>query len=374
MKIAVDSNVFTTQKYGGVSRYLVRLAEEFNHAGNDVKIFGWLHTNRHLLQARGDLTQMHYIDNFPRYTRRIAHHVGDLMAGEQISRWAPDIIHESFCHNRAVGPKSLPRVCTVHDMIHELFPEFWGRQDRTPEYRKATIERCNAVICVSESTRNDLLGMIDVDPEKVHVIHHGFEHMGGRQDIDPVEQRKLDSVSEFPYLLYVGARHGYKNFCRFLQGVALSGLHYQMQVVAFGGGALTSAESVLIADLGIAPSRVVQLSGSDALLEHLYCNATAFVYPSLYEGFGFPPLEAMAQECPVIASKTSSIPEVIGDAAEYFDPVDVSSIAAALCLVVANVQRRIQLVKLGRERLKVFSWSKCAKQTLDIYKSIMHKE
>lgn len=370
MKIAVDSNVFTTQKYGGVSRYLVRLAEELNQAGNDVKVFGWLHTNQYLLQAQGDLTQMCYIDKFPRYTRRIAHHVGDLLAGEQISRWAPDIIHESFCHNRAVGPKSLPRVCTVHDMIHEIFPEFWGRQDRTPEYRKATIERCNAVICVSESTRNDLLGMIDVDPDKVHVIHHGFEHMGVSHHLDELEQSLLESVTKYPYLLYVGGRHGYKNFGRFLQGFATSRLRNQMHIVAFGGGPLNGDELKLMADLNISDSQVIHMRGSDSLLEHLYSNAIAFVYPSLYEGFGFPPLEAMAQDCPVIASNTSSMPEVIGDAAEFFEPLDVDSISAALCKVIENTGRRKELVDLGRARLEFFSWQECARKTLEVYQRI----
>jgi glycosyltransferase involved in cell wall biosynthesis len=253
-------------------------------------------------------------------------------------------------------------------MIHELFPALWGRRDRTPEYRKATIKRCNAVICVSESTRNDLLGMIDVDPDKVHVIHHGFEHMGVCQDIDAIEKSKLSALTGCPYLLYVGGRQGYKNFSRFLQGFAISRLSSQMKVVAFGGGPLTAAERSLIAELGISPSGVIQLSGSDALLEHLYRNAVAFVYPSQYEGFGFPPLEAMAQDCPVIASNTSSMPEVIGDAAEYFDPLDVDSISTALSVVVNNAVRRSSLVDLGRNRVNNFSWHECARKTFAVYR------
>lgn len=371
MRIAFDSNVFTLQKYGGVSRYLVRLGEELLREGNAVRVFGWLHTNRHLTDSGMRLTGMRYVKCFPRLTRRMAHHAGDLLGGWEMRRWQPDLIHESFCHARRVGPGSVARVCTIHDLIHELYPEYWGRMDRTPEYRRKTLERCQAVICVSESTRRDLLRLVDVDPAKVHVVHHGFDHISAAGGLSPAEEVELAAVVRAPYLLYVGARYCYKNFQGFLRGLAHSSVRREFRVVAFGGGAWTRVESDLINQLGFSEGEVVQLGGSDALLHKLFLRATAFVYPSIYEGFGFPPLEAMARGCPVIASNASSMPEVIGNAAEFFDPSDIHAIGDALEAVVTSRERREELVKCGYERLQAFSWGKCASETMDVYQSVM---
>ncbi|MEI7909909.1 MAG: glycosyltransferase family 1 protein [Verrucomicrobiota bacterium] len=371
MRIGIDSNVFTMQKYGGVSRYLVRLGEELMQTGNAVRVFGWLHTNRHLTESGRRLTGMRYVNRFPRFTRRLAHQVGDLLTGWEMQSWKPDLIHESFCHARRVGPGTVPRVCTIHDLIHELFPQYWGRMDRTPEYRRKTLERCQAVICVSESTRRDLLKVVEVDPAKVHVVHHGFDHMSRVGGLTPAEEDELAGAGRAPYLLYVGARHGYKNFQGFLRGLALSAVRHDFRVVAFGGGAWTGEESALIKQLGFAAGQVVQLGGSDALLHELFCGASAFVYPSFYEGFGFPPLEAMARGCPVIASNASSMPEVIGTAAEFFDPSDIPGIGAALEAVVTSQVRRDELINRGHERLQEFSWAKCASQTMEVYQSVL---
>jgi len=371
MRIAIDSNIFTMQKYGGVSRYLVRLGEELVRLGNDVGVFGWLHANRHLAESEVGLTGMRYVKGFPKFTRRLAHYAGDFSAGMEMSRWKPDLIHESYCHARMVGTRATPRVCTVHDMIHELFPHYWGRMDRTPEYRRKTIERCHAVICVSESTRRDLLSLVDVDPAKVHVIHHGFEHNCDLRPLSPAEDFVHRRFAASSYLLYVGARHGYKNFEGLLRGLVQAQLHRDLGIVAFGGGALTAREAKLIKDLDIPPDHVVQVGGSDALLHKLFGTAVAFVYPSLYEGFGFPPLEAMAQSCPVVSSNASCMPEVIGDAAQFFDPSDVPAIGAAIEAVVRSTQRRQELVRRGHERLKAFSWAKCAAETMDVYRSVL---
>jgi glycosyltransferase involved in cell wall biosynthesis len=371
MRISIDSNIFTMQRYGGVSRYLVLLSEELKNLGNEVEIHGWLHTNRYLRDSPAGLTQMRYIERFPRFTRRLAHHAGDLLANKRLAQDPPDLIHESFYHNRRVGPPDTPSVCTVHDMIHELYPQLWGSMDRTPEYRKASIDRCNAVICVSENTKKDLLRLCDVDPNKIHVVHHGFEHMPPASPLSLADESAFDSLKTQPFLLYVGSRSAYKNFNGFLQGLAQSGLSRELAVIAFGGKPFTQTERHLMESLGLVTAKIRQLSGSDALLRALYRKAEAFVYPSLYEGFGFPPLEAMAEGCPVIASNTSSMPEVIGDAAEYFDPLDSDSIAKALVAVIGNLPHRCKLVTLGYQRLKKFSWAECARRTLDVYHSVI---
>jgi glycosyltransferase involved in cell wall biosynthesis len=370
MRIAFDSNIFTMQKYGGVSRYMVRLGEELGKTGNEVEVFGWLHKNRYLAESAALKTRMRYLNEFPSRTRRLSHLLGDMIADVRLAVWRPEIIHESFCHARAVGYGKTPRVCTIHDLIHHKFPEYRGQMNRVPEYQQKTIDRCDAVICVSESTKRDLLECMKVDPSKVHVVHHGFEHASGESILNSQESMLLAELSAAPYLLYVGARDGYKNFKGFLKALAASHYGRDLRVIAFGGNPFSAEEQSLIQKLGYGAETIRQCSGSDAILRALYRSAEAFVYPSLYEGFGFPPLEAMAEGCPVISSNASSMPEVIGDSAEFFEASSIDSIASALDAVIHSESRRNELRELGAHRVHCFPWSKCVIKTEQIYKSL----
>ena len=144
-------------------------------------------------------------------------------------------------------------------------------------------------------------------------------------------------------------------------------------LVCFGGGAFTTREIALIKALNIDTKRVRQVPGSDEMLAGFYKAASAFVYPSLYEGFGIPPLEAMSFACPVVCSNVSSIPEIVGDAAEMFDPYDIESIQLAIERVVQDEELKSELINRGKERIKQFSWERCAQETLKVYKKISGK-
>jgi glycosyltransferase involved in cell wall biosynthesis len=168
----------------------------------------------------------------------------------------------------------------------------------------------------------------------------------------------------------VGHRGGYKNFKGMLLAVASrKELRKDFDIIAFGGPAFNASEIDLIHKAGLRDGSVHQISGGDAILGQLYREASAFVYPSLYEGFGLPLLEAMAHGCPVVSSNTSSMPEVVGQAGEYFSPIDIGEQADAICNVVFDLSRREGLVHLGNEQLNNFSWRKCAEETLDLYKN-----
>jgi len=175
-----------------------------------------------------------------------------------------------------------------------------------------------------------------------------------------------------PFILFVGARGGYKNFDRLLQAYAgRSILHESYDLVAFGGGDFSGNERALVRSLGLNENQVRQLGGDDAVLSVLYQQASLFVYPSLYEGFGIPPLEAMSLDCPVICSNTSSMPEVVGNAAVQFNPHDIDSIANALEAVITNPTLQADLRQRGRERLHAFSWHRCALETLNVYRKVL---
>ena len=178
-------------------------------------------------------------------------------------------------------------------------------------------------------------------------------------------------ISGAPYLLYVGQRSGYKNFDRLLKAFAADReLQVDYRLVCFGGGALTEEERAAFSHYGLQKARVLQVDGGDDMLASLYKQAEVFIYPSLYEGFGIPPLEAMASGCPVISSDVSSMPEILGDAAEYFQPEDTQLLLAAITRVLNSAEHATNLKESGLRRAKNYTWKKCAEETLLAYSAL----
>ena len=175
-----------------------------------------------------------------------------------------------------------------------------------------------------------------------------------------------------PYVLFVGQRSGYKNFEALLRAFAASErLKGDLRILCFGGGPLSTAELSLASELGLGSHHLSQLRGSDKLLGNAYAHAIALAYPSLYEGFGFPPLEAMSAGCPVLVSNTSSLPEVVGDAAIKFDPKNIEELRTAIERVTVSDEVRRELIAAGHERRKQFSWPRCVERTIDVYRKLV---
>ncbi len=279
----------------------------------------------------------------------------------------PALVHETYFQRRRLAPKSCPIVLTVYDMIHEKFPDLFKRTDLTSKNKRTAVARADLRICISEHTRRDLIEIFAVPPHKTITIPLGFE-----LDAPAESGTATTEVQATPYLLYVGNRHHYKNFDRLLRAYAGSpGLHRNFSLVAFGGPPLSSDEYALMSRLKIPQHKVIWERGSDVLLSALYRRAAAMVYPSLYEGFGIPPLEAMSRDCPVICSNTSSIPEVVGTAAVLFDPLDAQAIGSAIESVVNSESMRRELIARGRQRIKAFSWDRCASETAGAYAKVI---
>ena len=266
---------------------------------------------------------------------------------------------------RGVAPRNARVVLTVYDMIHERFPEYFSIASPTRREKALAVTRADHVICISEQTRRDLIEFLGVSPAKTSVVYLGFSLTAAPQAT--IENGALSR----PFVLYVGSRNGHKNFAGLLHAYAASQfLMDEFDLVCFGGGELAAKENELISELGIAAGKIRQVSGNDGLLGFYYQAARAFVCPSLYEGFGIPPLEAMSFGCPVVCSNTSSIPEVVGDAAEQFDPADHESMRKAIESVVGTDELRKNLIERGSERVGCFSWERCARETLDVYRRV----
>lgn len=366
MRIAFDHQIFGWQEYGGVSRYAFELAKALAYGcGQDVSIVCPLYVNQYLAEAGSRrLVSGIKVPVFPK-SGRIYRAVNSLLAWPEIRRFRPDIVHETYYSARSVAPRGSTVVLTVYDMIHERFPENFSFADPTRREKEIAVARADHVICISEQTRTDLVEYLGVLPEKTSVVPLGFA-------LTPSDAGALPHVADVrPFLLYVGSRGGYKNFVGLLQAYASSRLiKGECDLICFGGGDFSAKEREAIGKLGSVAERVRQVAGDDGLLASYYRRARAFVYPSRYEGFGIPPLEAMSLGCPVACSNVSSIPEVVGNAAELFDPADTDSIRMAIERVVSDEARRTQLIARGTQRLTMFSWQRCAEQTLDIYQRI----
>ncbi len=367
MKIAYDHLIFSEQKYGGISRYIAELASRLDHQGENVKIFAPLYQNHYLADLPARMVTGRGFTKFPPKSALLLKPFNNAICDKQISNWNADILHKSYFDWPSRRTVNTPTVITLYDMIYELFSEMTGPFNNIVNLKKAAIENADHVICISESTKRDAIGILGLSEDKFSVVPLGTASFKtGKRD-----KQIFDPVGR-PYLLYVGKRAGYKNFNGFLSAVSKSPrLLQDFSIVAFGGKKFSRLELREIHKLGFAEGQVTQIAGSDELLGTYYRYAEAFIFPSKYEGFGLPPLEAMAQECPVVSSNTSSMPEVIGNAAEFFDPYDAEEMLQAIEAVVYSPSRRDELLTLGKERLKNFTWEKCAGRTLRVYKNLI---
>jgi glycosyltransferase involved in cell wall biosynthesis len=366
VRIAFDEQAFQLQAFGGVSRYITRIAEELDRAGDDVKVFAPVHRNQYLRRSSVPQSVWLPASEFPPKTGRAIFAFNRFITARQIPAWRPDVVHETFYSVRQLRSRHIPTVITVHDMIHERFPQMFVDGGRGSREKAMAVSRADHVICVSESTRRDLCQMLDYPAEKTSVVHHGVDPpvLQGYA-ASPVAQRR-------PFLLYVGLRGGYKNFAGLLQAVARSPrLRDTFDVVAFGGPQLSAAEHEAAVEMGLAPEQLRYAGRGEQTLAELYQTAAAFVYPSLYEGFGMPLLEAMAHDCPVVSSRHGPCPEVCGDAAEYFDAESCDDISRSIEAVVFATARRDELVRRGRERVTLFTWQRCALATRLAYEQAL---
>jgi glycosyltransferase involved in cell wall biosynthesis len=361
MHVVFDHQVFAFQKYGGISRYIARLAGGIMARDeNTVHIIAPLHVNAYLTAFPPGIVWGRAISPTD-FNRKIARNIGKKIIRPLVTMAKPDIVHETYYAANGSAPRGVPTVITVHDMIHELFAADFPAADATRALKRAAVLRADHIVCVSENTKRDLIRLIPEAEGKASVTLLGFDNFSNGGSA-------LRSAGTRPYLLYVGERSRYKNFKGLLKAYAISPqLQRSFGIRCFGGGAPDEAELRMIEALGLPPQSLSFSTGDDSELANAYRNAAAFIYPSLYEGFGIPPLEAMSASCPVIASDRSSIPEICGDAAAYFNPDDSDSMRIAIEQTVFDNDRRADLITRGRQRLALFSWDRCVDATIDAY-------
>lgn len=367
MNIIYDYQIFSMQQYGGISRYYNELARNINRS-NDVTIISPLYINNYL-NNNNDVSVKGIKINANKslgYMSKIVFAFNRLINPIITLKYKPEIIHKTYYYDHLKYSKNkTKKVITVYDMINEIYPSKTKNYKTHLINKKRACDEADHIFCISENTRKDLIKIFDINPEKTTVTHLAF-----LSDFNLNKPKKIPNMR--PFILFIGQRDRYKNFKNLLKAYASNQeLNQYFDLVAFGGGKFTKSEINLITELGLSKSNVFHKGGGDSVLRDLYKSAALFVCPSEYEGFGITVLEAMNYGCPVVCSNTSSLPEVGGDAAYLFDPKSVRSISAAINKVIYDEELKKQLVKKGYERIKKFSWDKCAKITLDTYRKLI---
>lgn len=387
MRIAFDYQIFSLQKYGGISRYFFELMKQFNkmddvsyHLALKYSNNFYLLNNPELFNVVKDLKTDEFCHGLQfRGKARLHRLLGRMSIVEHplisnletsvniLKKSDFDIFHPTYYDNyflKYIGKKLY--VLTVYDMIHELFaekiPQF---HDITISWKKVLIEKASHIIAISQNTKKDIVDLYKIDENKITVVYLGNSFYFN-------ESVKTNTLTPKNYILFVGNRSAYKNFEFFIKSIKPLLLKDKyLYLVCAGSVSFTTEEKFLLTQHGLTDKIIHFPLIDDTVLMNLYNGALCFVFPTLYEGFGIPILEAFACGSPAILSDTSSLPEVGGDAALYFDPEDTESILEAVKKVVYNRDLADNLRKKGYEQLKKFSWEKCAEQTLKVYSSLL---
>jgi len=371
LRVMFDPQIFCHRRFGGIPRYVCNIALEMHQmAGITPLIVAPFHFNEYLDQLPRLLVRGRRVRWLEGLTA-LAYGASVLPAKMAARDCRPDILHNTY-YFPIKPPRGTRSIVTVHDMIHERFPKYFAASPLITRLKAASVATADHVICVSENTRRDVLATYDIAEERVSVTRLGCDppkHLLTGESSRDFKLRTLGT--DTPYVLYVGSRVNYKNFRGLLDAYAASAsLRTNFLVLCFGGGDFTGAERTAISKAGVV-GRVKHVGGSDAVLAACYAHASLFVCPSFYEGFGIPVLEAMSLDCPVACSNSSSLPEVVGDAARLFDPQDRDSIRNALESILDSPSTAAALRERGRIRRHLFSWRSCAESTVQIYRRIL---
>jgi glycosyltransferase involved in cell wall biosynthesis len=363
MRVLYDNEIFLIQKYGGATRYFYELikrmpalkAEVLLYMGKFINEYGLEEYSKRFVVFSGK--KIKHIPRTKLISIKLQKPLFERFAGKQDF----DILHQTYYADINIK-KNFKRIITIHDFTHEKLSSNFSSLDKTAELKKLAVKKSDGIICVSESTKNDLLERYDTKGKKIKVIYHGNSL---KYDV------KEEAVVKDKYILYVGDRRSYKNFGVLIKLFGINEtLRKEYKVVCCGGGKFTKEEMEEMAKVNAA-GNFLQIEARDRKIANLYFYATAFVYPSKYEGFGIPMIEAMYNGCPIVASNVSSLPEVGGTSALYFNPDSVEELNEKISIVLNDKKTVNRLKVSGKEREKIFSWDKCADETYKFYQEVM---
>jgi glycosyltransferase involved in cell wall biosynthesis len=360
MNILYDYQIFSIQKFGGISRYFCELIKNFpaEHNYKLAVLFSenhYLKENYELIKKRDILPDREFKGKH--FLRKNLNSINQHYSKHLISSNKFDLLHPTYYNKYFISVLKKPYIITVHDLIALKYRDSFFKSHYIIPHMEYVIKNANRIISISENTKKDLIEILDIDPGKIDVIYHGYNNAGLNKKIAGVENK---------YILFVGLRNRYKNFKTFAKSIGNLFIREKHLKLVCVGEPFSNEELTYLSNLKIL-DRTIVMNADDNKLNELYSNALMFVYPSLYEGFGMPILEAFANNCPVCLSNSSCFPEIAGKAGEYFDPDSQQSILSSIEKVLYDSSYADELVLEGQNRLKMFSWSKTILETFNSY-------
>ncbi len=366
MRIGIDARlVYYSQ--AGIGQYILRLTRELAEIDNENEFI--------LLQSRKDKVAITSKPNFKRVSLWTpSHHWLEQWAlRAEISPLGLDVLHSpDFIPPFRRNCKS---IITIHDLAFLLYPHFLTRESaRYYSQIDQAVRRTDHIIAVSENTKQDTIALLGVPEHKITVIYEAADPIFRPLD----EKERLHHVKSkyaIPgdYILFVSTIEPRKNIPTLLRAYRqlLDDYKLSVKLVIVGRRGWLSEEVFAVAEeLKLTQDAFFLGRVPVEDLLYLYNGAQLLVHPSIYEGFGLPPLEAMACGTPVIVSNVSALPEVVGDASLLVDPQDVSALTVGIWRVLTDRDLRTDMIAKGFERAKCFSWKKTARQTLDVYRCV----
>lgn len=349
-QVLLDNIVFSLQRAGGISVVWENIITALQRCGLEYECLEYPSNEGNIVRKAMVPFNCRKIKSLSMWIERYSN--------PYIEASHPFIFHSSYY--RTCTNKNSINITTVHDFTYELFNKgIAAKVHRWQKFR--AIRKSDVVVCISENTKQDLLRFLpDVNPEKIRVIYNGVS-----EDYKPVETHRWDSLGK--YVIFVGSRQPYKQFQFTVE--AIKDTPHKLAIV---GGKLSETELAFL-DSAIGKDKYVYTGFlSNEALNELYNQAVCLAYPSAYEGFGIPVLEAQRAGCPVIAYNTSSIPEVIGETPLLLNNLTVSEFHDKLNLLRQDTIRK-EIIASGLENSLRFSWKKMGEEYVELYKELLNK-
>jgi glycosyltransferase involved in cell wall biosynthesis len=373
LKILFDTQIFDWQISGGISRYFIEVLQRLKDKREIEILFKCRHSYNTYIQDTPWLTGKPLMRNTHfkgklSMLKIINQKVNRIYSNRLLKKGAFDIFQPTYYDPYFLPYLSKkPFVLTVYDLTYEKFKDNRPQIVKLLEWKKLLINRADHIISISENTKKDVIEHYSIAPEKITTVYLSGGFDPSIRQASPVQE--MNAIPE-RFILFVGSRSGYKNFNGFIKEAAPVLRNEDISLVVAGGGPINAEESALLKNLNV-DNRVISFSHvSDIFLAQLYSKAMVFVFPSLYEGFGIPVLEAMQCGCPALLSNNSSLPEVGGNAAVYYDPYASSALESALRQLVRNEAERERMTAAGYEQVKKFNWDATAAGHLALYKKM----
>jgi len=370
MKILYDHQTFRLE-VGGIPRYYLNLINTIKSKTTcTVETSVIINRNNYFQKNEGFVTINRYNFSILNYLlkkrpgRMIIEYINKTYTLYKLKKNNYDVLHltNENCSYVISNNINIPIVITIHDLIPEIFPKYFPNSEIRLRKRKEIIDRADHIICISNSTKNDLLKYYQVEESKISIIYHGKSEMLSnlKNEITPIPANKK-------YLLYVGDRiAGYKNFWNMVNSLSSWLQNHEDIILVCIGSNFSVNELKKIEDLNLT-TKLIAFYANETIIGSIYHNSICFIYPSLYEGFGLPILEAMQTGCPILLSKASCLPEIAEDAAIYFDPETFDGFIEGLNTLILDIDLKNDMIQKQKKRLNSFSWEKTAIETVEAY-------